>query len=386
MNYIGSSAALARWLLQAAFVAASIAGLSACGGGGGDDNPNVSIQADPQTKVTGTLYTGGSVPGIWITGRMAGNITALQNRTIYLQMQGGTGLYDPVPTLDHVSTDGSFLLSVHSVPATSPGHYQGQLTIKACFDMGCSQPISGTPVVVPYDYTVSQDLVVPQATVNVTTPFGVTASAVDIPIVLPDNVATLEVNSDPYTGPPDAAICPAATGLIGTQANSGTIHLTFPARGVGMCNSMIWVFVNVRLSDGTTLASNGQHFLVTYTVTDNPAVDVWNDTPQPRATSHVGGNNVVDSGQYHLYTAPGIMLTYAATDYLAAPPTAAGNADLYAWLQTPPIFSFGRMFMPCAYASDCLPEGVYTAQDSYVYQKNGQSFEYVVPIELDVTP
>jgi hypothetical protein len=388
MNDAISRASLARRFLRAALIAASIAGMSACGGGGGgNDNPNVSIQADPQVKVSGSFTTGGMVPGVDITGRMTGDIAAMKNRTIYLQMQGGSGVYDPVPTLLYVLDDGSFSLRVNSVAAvTTPGHYQGQLSVKACFDLGCSQPISGTPVVVPYDFTISQALAVPNTPVSVTTPFGVTASAVDIPILLPDNVVRLEVDANPYTGPSDAPTCPVATGVIGTQPNTGSVHLAFPARSVGFCNTMIWVFAWTRQSDGSTLSSNGQSFLVTYTVTDNPAVDVWIDTPQPRATVHVGGVNVVDSGQYRLYAASGLTLTYAGTDYLDAPATAAGNADLNAWLQTPPNFGYGRTFMPCAYASDCLPEGVYTAQDRFTYQKNGQTIAYVVPIEMDVTP
>lgn len=130
-------------------------GLAACGGGGGGGGgsggsapPTVAaaLQFTPE-KLVAEFDPGVSVP-LSVTARP----TFATSGTVYVIVVDNSGVINP--TLNLVAQpDGSYLAQL-STAALPTGRYTGQLEVRVCPVATCVQQFAGSPVMLPYDFTV----------------------------------------------------------------------------------------------------------------------------------------------------------------------------------------------------------------------------------------
>jgi hypothetical protein len=121
--------------------------LSACGGGGGG-TPAPAIALNP-SKVIATYPAGTSVqlsvvatPTIPLTG------------TIYVTIIDHNGVLEPTATLTQGAGQ-SYTVGLMTSASLKVGHYADSFQVNLCYDAGCAQPVAGSPVSIPFDFTVT---------------------------------------------------------------------------------------------------------------------------------------------------------------------------------------------------------------------------------------
>lgn len=88
----------------------------------------------------------------------------LEGENFYVYVVDPTKLLTGTVNITQIDTT-HFSVSVYTSPATTKGHYQGAFQIQLCKDVNCAQTFAGSPVSLPYDFTVIEDFA----------PLGVTA-------------------------------------------------------------------------------------------------------------------------------------------------------------------------------------------------------------------
>jgi hypothetical protein len=88
--------------------AAALVLCAACGGGGedGSGGPNVTVTVTSPARVDASVYQGAYAPSVVITGRVSGDVAALNGQTLYLFAVVTHGfLFDETPAV-HLDSDG----------------------------------------------------------------------------------------------------------------------------------------------------------------------------------------------------------------------------------------------------------------------------------------
>jgi len=142
-------------IARALLLVSGLAGLlAACGGG--DIPPPAK---PPQTALTFSpdSVTTSIAPGL----SKAFTVTATVNTpadfasatTVYAFITDTTGVIQP--QVEITQDDDTFTATLHTNPALALGVYTGNFTVKICRDAACTQQFPGSPMLLPYKFTVT---------------------------------------------------------------------------------------------------------------------------------------------------------------------------------------------------------------------------------------
>jgi hypothetical protein len=125
--------------------------LASCGGGGGGGGnaPQPAFTLNPPT-VTATLFAGTSA-----TLTVTATATAQLTGTIYATIIDRGGVLLPQVTFTPAGGIQSYHVGLTTSASLKTGHYTGTFQVNVCYDANCAQSVAGSPVSVPYDFTVT---------------------------------------------------------------------------------------------------------------------------------------------------------------------------------------------------------------------------------------
>lgn len=83
----------------------------------------------------------------------AGNVNSLAGRAIYIAVEDPEGFYSATNADVTVDTSPGATVSLTAVPLQRTGRYTGEIRIFGCLNATCTLQFSGSPFVVPYDFT-----------------------------------------------------------------------------------------------------------------------------------------------------------------------------------------------------------------------------------------
>jgi len=140
---------MARSIRGLAALLVSLCLLWGCGGGGGGATPPAltlspsSLTANQQAGTSSTL-----------TVRATASDPSVFNSTVYVVIVDSQGVL--TDSLDLTEIDArTFAATIHTQPNLSIGRHQGTLQIHLCRDAQCASEFPGSPVPLPYDFTVT---------------------------------------------------------------------------------------------------------------------------------------------------------------------------------------------------------------------------------------
>lgn len=125
--------------------------LSACGGGGGGDSAaSPALTMSPST-VTANYQTGTSAT---LSVRASVADPSSYGSTVYAYVVDTRSVLAGGVELVRID-DRTFSASIHTSATLPSGHYAGSFQIQLCKDTNCSVQYPGSPVSLPYDFTVT---------------------------------------------------------------------------------------------------------------------------------------------------------------------------------------------------------------------------------------
>ena len=130
--------------------------LGGCGGGGGGGSSGGGGNISPAlTFAPGTLSTNvESGTSATVTLRATASDPSQFTGSLFVFVVDSQQVLTPSITLAPVS-DTAQSVTVHTSPALAAGRYQGTLQVQLCKDSACASQIAGSPVALPYDFTVA---------------------------------------------------------------------------------------------------------------------------------------------------------------------------------------------------------------------------------------
>jgi hypothetical protein len=355
-------------------------------------NLPVSITLTSPSSVSTEAFEGDFIPSVSISGRLNGDVSFLNGRTLYLFAVVPDPLFGAKPqvSINSQARSGTIQLS-GSVAPMGAKVYSNSITIQACLDVNCVNPVSVTNPQVPYSIRVKKGLVLAQTSVQLKTAFGSLPPPVTIPVSLPDNLESWSVS------PPPA---PAGSQVVRLDKSTGAepavvVSPVLLTRTINTVKTTLTV--TAKTTTGATFTRNIE---VTYSTDSAPAT--------PFAFERPPGTPIVVKQGSQLRTEPlaaGIIfqllisdrLNYTGTTY-TGPAQAAAHPLLEKWLiasmpqQGQPFpkptskFDIDIAAQPCS-AGACLPPGRYTATMHFTLSPDNTppiSIDY--PVIMDVLP
>ena len=359
--------------------------LGACGGGGGGDDEggggSVRVSLLSPTNIVEEVYEGAPMRTITLTGTATGDVGSLSGRTLYIIVVDPDGLFQSNPLISFAPGNQVNVVMAGAIQPT-PRHVTGSLTVNVCLDAGCTQPLAGSPLHVPYDVTVRAGLNVDTSPMAVAYRFGdapaIRTFAVGLPASVTSVVATA-VQDDGFS-PSPYAVAAAAQG--GADA---LVMVTFTPAMTGVYTGKIRVDASVNGAQGGASYRAVSPF--TYTVADNAAVLAFYYPPQV-VISTFASSTAARFPSLVLLSRPGVSVVSSVVEYLSFPPVAAGHPNLNGWMSLLPLPSLSACFFNngIALPPDCLPTGLYTARVHTVATDGVQQVDLVVPVAMTVEP
>src|SRR5215831_17843918 len=138
-----------HWMRGIALVVAACL-LHACGGGGGGGSPAPALTLTP-SSLTANQQAGTSAT---LTVRATVSDPSVFNDTVYVVIVDSQEVLTPSFDLSEVD-DRTFAATIHTQPNLSVGRHQGTFQIHLCRDAQCASEFPGSPVPLPYDFTVT---------------------------------------------------------------------------------------------------------------------------------------------------------------------------------------------------------------------------------------
>jgi hypothetical protein len=350
-------------------------------GGGADKSPNHQISVSKPTiaLITGTRVVGDYFPTVLLSGTVSGNLEALNGISLQVALEAPVKLFVPSSLIiERTATGATYKLALYGDVVRTPGHFTGNLIIRACLDAACMLPIDGTPISIPYDVTVQAGLTLARKEVTVSVPFGTTPprEAIDVAYSSGSNgwYADLSTPYNPYAGPNTIETVPTANNFHST----GPLLMDFFPATPGEHIETINVHTYALYSDKT----QGQFIetvTVRYTVTPNPAVDV---VFYPAATTFVQKRQTtILYYPYRVVTNTGVAAQWVGIEYL----TSAGTAGpVSSWWEESPYQSAHTCVGELTEAN-CLAPGLYTARVKYRLTTPTGTRDVYYPINMTVT-
>lgn len=127
--------------------------VGACGGGGSDgDSP-----APPALTLSPPKLTSSQQAGQVATLSVRATVTdpSIFNGAVYVHIVDSAGVISPKIDLAQLDLR-TFSATIRTSPALAAGRYEGRLELRLCRDSGCGSQYPGSPVNLPYDFTVTQ--------------------------------------------------------------------------------------------------------------------------------------------------------------------------------------------------------------------------------------
>ena len=139
-------------LVRRAFACLLAIGIAGCGGGGGDGGSSGPPPVAAALQFTPNKLVAEFDPGVSVPVSVVARPTFAASGTVYILVLDGSGVINPTLNLTPQS-DGTYLaqLSTAALPA---GRYTGQLEVRICPVSNCAQQFAGSPVMLPYEFTV----------------------------------------------------------------------------------------------------------------------------------------------------------------------------------------------------------------------------------------
>lgn len=329
------------------------------------------------------VFEGDYILPVSISGRLNGDVSFLNGRTLYLFAVVPDPLFAPTPqvSINNQARSGTIQLSGLVAPI-GVTVYSNSITIQACLDVNCAYPVPVTNPQVPYSIRVKKGLALAQTSVQLKTAFGSLPQAVTIPVSLPDNLESWSVSTPAAPAGSQAMRLDKSTAAEPAVVVSPVL-LTRPGGNVKTTFT-----VTAKTTTGTTFTRNLE---ATYLTTSAPST--------PTALERPPGASITVKQGSPLRTEPlaaGILfqllvsdrLNYTGTTY-TGPAEAAGHPLLEKWLianmpqqgqvirMPTSKFEVDIAAQACS-AGACLPPGRYTATMHYTF-----SIEYAQPVYID---
>jgi PQQ-like domain len=132
--------------------------LAGCGGGGGDappaTNPPPAAAALTFSPGSATVSSPAETP---TTMTLTATPAAGLSGALYVKISDSPTVLSPTVTFT-AATGGTYTLSIQNSTALTQGSYTGNLSVAVCSDAACDQPVAGSPVSLPYAFTITQAL------------------------------------------------------------------------------------------------------------------------------------------------------------------------------------------------------------------------------------
>ncbi|MES2015288.1 MAG: hypothetical protein V4484_02235 [Pseudomonadota bacterium] len=358
-----------------------IAALAAGCGGGADQSPNhqISVSKPNVAPITGTRVVGDYLPTVLLSGTVSGNLEALNGISLHVALESPVKLFVPSSLIiERTATGATYKLALYGDVLRTPGHFTGNLIIRACLDDACTLPIDGTPISIPYDVTVQAGLTLARKEVTVSAPFGTTPSREAIAVAYSSGsngwYAGLSTPYDPYAGPSTIETVPTPNNFHST----GPLLIDFFPATPGEHVETLKVYTYAIYSD-TTQGEFNETVTVRYTVTPNPAVD---------AVFHPAATNFVQKRQttilyypYRVVANTGVAAQWMGIEYL----TSAGTTGpVSSWWDESPYQSAHTCVGELTEVN-CLAPGLYTARVKYRLTTPTGTRDVYYPINMTVT-
>src|SRR6266849_734215 len=129
-----------------------VAVISACGGGGGGGSSNPPPQDGLSVDKTTLIFTGEEGQSV-ASQSITGSITGATGPVILKIAYTNQGIQF-VTFTQLTPTRGRVDVTPQPTVALAPGSYSDTITVYACYDAGCTQPVTGSPKRVSVSYTI----------------------------------------------------------------------------------------------------------------------------------------------------------------------------------------------------------------------------------------
>lgn len=389
-------------ILKLSAVVLSVAALvSGCGGGGGDSTVSTvstvvisaptSMPVIASSKLVDEYYD-----DIDFSGMISGNLDSLNGKTVFVLVEDPANLFQSEGYLiiQRLASGSIYTLRLKGKQLKVAGHFTGNVRVRACLDAACTQPIAGTPLLLPYNVKVEAGLTVSRNEINVTVPFGTVPAPEMVDIgyssfgkgwianissphfnnIVPEH--TLSIGSSTYYySYPYIGVLPAK----GTILQDKQMQIQIQPSKPGNYFHTVKVYAEAKPSDGRQ-RSYEQTVTVRFTVTPNPAI---NSLFYPAALDFTQKQQTtIMYYGYQLVTNTGIASQFVGIEYLSA---AGTTGPFNSWWNEFPYQS-AHTCSDGFSAQNCLMPGVYTAQVRYrLITPTGTLGDVLYPIRMTVT-
>lgn len=390
-------------LKLSAVVLSAVALVSGCGGGGSGGDSRVSTVSTVTVSapssmpvITGTKLVDEYYDDIEFSGMISGNLDSLNGKTVFVLVEDPANLFQAEGYLStqRLASGSTYTLRLKGKQLKVAGHYTGNVRVRACLDAACTQPIAGTPLLLPYNVKVEAGLTVSRNEINVTVPFGTVPAPEMVDISYSSFGKGWVAN---VSSPDDRGEMLEHRLSIGNT----TYHYFYPtlsvlpAKGTVLQDKQMQILIHppkpgnyfhiVKVSAGATLPnrrqlSYEQTVTVRYNVTPNSAI---NSVFYPAALNFTQKQQTtIMYYDYQLITNTGIASQFVGIEYL----TAAGTTGPFnSWWREWPYQSAHTCYDGFS-AQTCLTPGVYTAQVRYrLITAKGTLGDVLFPIRMTVT-
>jgi len=130
--------------------------LAACGGGGNDTPPPVVDPGPALTFSPGTVattFSSGSSKEVAVKATINRPADFNGATTVYAYVTDTTGVI--LPQVEIAQSGYTFTATLHTAHTLAQGEYSGNLMVKVCRDVDCYQQFPGSPMRLPYKFTVT---------------------------------------------------------------------------------------------------------------------------------------------------------------------------------------------------------------------------------------
>jgi hypothetical protein len=360
--------------------------IGGCGGGGGSGSGTSSsgsnaVAVGPPTpaKITATKTVGDSLGIVKLTGKLTGDADSLQGKAVTVVVEDPAQLFSSAGALTVArATSGlTYELTLAGRPLSASGHFTGNLRILACLDAACQQPLSGTPLSVPYDLTVEDGVTLSRQEINITVPFGTVPAVENVEVgwssLTSGWTATTKTPVNPYSA--DFVSILNGTGT-GKWLTDHQLQLQALPRQPGTYTATVSVRSVAVLPDNSRPVFE-KEIAVRYTVTPNPDVDylVW--PAPPFEVTHSASNELLRFHSHSILPNTGGTIFFLGVDYLSG---AGTQGPATRWWDEP----YGGAYFTCS--DTCLLPGLYTAQIRYRITLPNGTRDIAIPVRMTVTP
>lgn len=167
----------------------------------------------PAPATLSATFTAGMPPALSVTLTPAPIFTA----ALFVQASPGGLVQSPISIT--ANAGGTYAVSLLPLTTLVPGHLTGTLVLNLCYDAACTTPAPGSPVSLPYDFTI----VAPPAafTFVPTTLSGNFVQGTPFPFNI-----VVQANPSPFVGGPYYASVKDPTGTFSSSASVGYLDPT----------------------------------------------------------------------------------------------------------------------------------------------------------------